>query len=327
MVTRAAVSKSWKRICKWLAENAPSDLSNIRMSGAEAQALKSFESLSGASLPKDFIRLYGLMDGTEGDAAVGVFPSPDDHDDMAYSPLPLEEIAGNWQMEKELFEGGNYTDLEADPDEGVAGQWWHTGWIPFATNGAGDFICVDTAPAEGGTAGQVIAFSHESGARPVLAASLAEYLETLADSLETGVYEYHQDYGIRRASGELDSDDPSRASGADPTVAPATTWVGISFSGKKSGTLIRFLNQTFAMGMQQAMKAWTDQGPGITWGLLSITTGARLDLNNKLNEVLMHADAESVETVFWLSKDGETWETHGREFVTRLVAGSYQWRG
>lgn len=322
----ASVSKSWKRICRWLSENAPSDLSNLRMSGAETRALKSLASLSGAKLPKDFTSLYGLVDGTESDSAVGIFPSADDYDDMAYSPLCVEDMERNWQMQKELLEGGNYGDLEAEPGEGVAGQWWHTGWIPFATNGAGDFYCVDTAPADGGAAGQVIAFSHESGARPVLAASLAEYLEALADALETGVYEYDQDYGVRRASSDADGDGSSGSSGADPTEAPPTTWVGISFSGKKSGTVIRFLNQTFAMGMQQAMKAWTDQGPGISWGLLSITTGARLNLKNNLNDVLMHADEESVETVLWLSKDGETWEARDREYVTRLVEGSYQWR-
>ncbi|MCA9801930.1 MAG: SMI1/KNR4 family protein [Cyanobacteria bacterium HKST-UBA02] len=325
------MSKSWKRICKWLAENAPSALSNLKMSGAEAKALKSFESLSGAKLPKDFISLYGLIDGTEGDAEgdteIGVFPSADDSDDMAYSPLSLEDVARDWQMQKELLEGGDYKDSVSVPGDGVSSQWWHPGWIPFATNGAGDYYCIDTAPVDGGIAGQVIAFSHESGERPVLAGSLAEYLETLAESLESGAYEYHREYGLRRVSGSADGDSFSGASSADPTVAPVTTWVGISFSGKKSGTLIRFLNQTFATGMQQAMKAWTDQGPGISWGLLSITTGGRLNLKNNLNDVLMHADEESVDTVFWLSKDGETWEKHDREFVTRLVAGSYQWRG
>jgi len=54
----------------------------------------------------------------------------------------------------------------------------------FASDGGGDSLCLDLAPAEGGTVGQVIAMSHETGDRPVLAKSFAEFLALLAQRLE-----------------------------------------------------------------------------------------------------------------------------------------------
>ena len=56
-------------------------------------------------------------------------------------------------------------------------------WIPFASDGHGDYLCLDLAPATFGKKGQIISFSHESGKRRLVAESFGEWLRDLADEL------------------------------------------------------------------------------------------------------------------------------------------------
>jgi cell wall assembly regulator SMI1 len=56
--------------------------------------------------------------------------------------------------------------------------------VPVASNGGGDALCVDLAPAPGGAVGQVITMSHESGERRRVAGSFAELLRRLAEHYE-----------------------------------------------------------------------------------------------------------------------------------------------
>ena len=96
----------------------------------------------------------------------------------------------------ELLDDGDFADLEGEPDDGVASDFWQRGWVPFADNGAGDYLCVDLAPAAGGTVGQIIVHGHETGRHHVLAASLGEYLTALADRMEDGALVYDEDVGV-----------------------------------------------------------------------------------------------------------------------------------
>jgi cell wall assembly regulator SMI1 len=64
------------------------------------------------------------------------------------------------ETNKELFKAvkdGNVSNI------GIAPAFWHKGWIPFASNGAGDYYCLDLAPVEEGDIGQIISFNHENG--------------------------------------------------------------------------------------------------------------------------------------------------------------------
>ncbi len=138
------------------------------------------------------------MNGTNPDGeSAGIFPSADEWDDMAFGPLALEQIIQVWDMQKELVEIGDFADLKPRSAEGVANDWWNLRWIPFASNGGGDFYCIDMAPTDGGTQGQVITHSHESGEHKILATSLAVYLRELADGVEAGAFEY-TDYGMQK---------------------------------------------------------------------------------------------------------------------------------
>jgi cell wall assembly regulator SMI1 len=188
------ISASWNRIEAWLQANAPEALEYVQ-GPATAEQLDAAATQLELQVPDDVREFYHILDGAD---SSGIFPSCDEYDDMAFSPMSLEGVVLDWEMLKELFEMGDFADLEAEASEGVANDWWNVGWIPFADNGGGDYYCVDMAPTDAGTVGQIISHSHESGTREILASSLAEYLSALADSLEADLFEYDDDYGLRK---------------------------------------------------------------------------------------------------------------------------------
>ena len=197
------VSESWVRIVSWLRSNAPSELENLgrpaTLDELEAAALQ-----LGLPLPRDFKDFLQIVNGTRPEGASSAIFAAGNEWDMAFSPLSLAEIVDAWSMQKDLLEMGDFAGLEATASEGVAGDWWNAGWIPFAGNGGGDYYCLDTAPADGGTVGQVISHSHESGERAKLANSLAEYLDELAVALEAGTFVHDPEYGVRKRTAETE---------------------------------------------------------------------------------------------------------------------------
>jgi cell wall assembly regulator SMI1 len=197
------VSESWDRIVSWLRSNAPSELENLGLP-ATLDELEAAAVQLGVPLPGDFSDFYQIVNGTHPEGASSAILPAGDEWDMAFSPLSLAQVVDAWAMQKELLEMGDFSGLDAEASEGVAADWWNVGWIPFAGNGGGDYYCVDTAPADGGTAGQVISHSHESGERRKLADSLAQYLDELAESLEAGLFIHAPEYGVRKRTAETE---------------------------------------------------------------------------------------------------------------------------
>jgi len=83
-----------------------------------------------------------------------------------------------------LVDAGEFATDTSTPDEGIRSDWWHPGWIPFASNGCGDSLCIDLAPTATGVAGQIISMNHETAQRRLLAPSFAQFLNQLAEQLE-----------------------------------------------------------------------------------------------------------------------------------------------
>lgn len=192
-----SIVTSWQRIVAWLQANAPSALAQLQ-GPAAAHQLDEIALQLGVQLPADFRAFYQLVDGAEDS---GLFPSNDDWDEMAFSPLALTEVIQEWTMLKDLVAIGQFADQKPQSAAGIAADWWNWAWIPFAGNGAGDYYCIDLAPTATGVSGQVISHSHESGKHVVLAPSLAAYLAALADALAAGQLEYDEDYGMRATVG------------------------------------------------------------------------------------------------------------------------------
>jgi len=150
----------------------------------------------GIAFPAPLVEFYQRLDGAESGS---VFPSPDEFD-MAFCPMPLQEVLVHWAGQKQLVEIGQFNDLTPRSAAGIRDVWWDTGWIPFATNGGGDYLCVDTAPTTAGQVGQVISHSHETGEHKRLSVSLGDYVRELAAQLKQGQFVYHDRYGLLLAS-------------------------------------------------------------------------------------------------------------------------------
>jgi cell wall assembly regulator SMI1 len=191
MATQKIVT-CWSRIEAWLQKNWPEALVKIRPGAAETE-IDTTERLLAVTLPEEVRCFYQLHDGTDD---VGLFPSFDRWDAMAFSPLPLTEVRSEWKSWKTLDESGEFADQTSEPAAGIRADWWNRGWLPIASNGGGDSQCIDLAPAAGGRAGQVISMWHEHGKRECLASSFTDYLQRIAEGLGSGKYRYEKGYGI-----------------------------------------------------------------------------------------------------------------------------------
>jgi cell wall assembly regulator SMI1/ankyrin repeat protein len=176
-----AVAKSavmaWAEIKEQLRKDVPAFHKSLRK-GASTDAIGKVEKTLGVSLPKEFKTFLlsndGQKDGSDGLIAL---------DDGEYCLLALKQIAADWKMLKDLVDLGEFKGKKGNSDKGVRKDWWNVGWIPFAGNGAGDYVCVDTAPTSAGKVGQVISTSHESARRACLAPGLNEFLSEQLERL------------------------------------------------------------------------------------------------------------------------------------------------
>lgn len=65
---------------------------------------------------------------------------------------------------------------------------WSPGWIPFLSDGGGDFVCLDLDGTCGGAAGQVLEFWHDDDLLTIVHDSFFSWLETFVASLEAGLW-------------------------------------------------------------------------------------------------------------------------------------------
>ena len=106
---------------------------------------------------------------------------PDGFLDGPFSLMSLDQVLNEWKMWRKLVDAGEFKGQTSRPDKGVCADWWNQGWLPILSDGGGDSLCVDLAPAKGGALGQIIRMSHESPKRALLAPSFAALLEQLTD--------------------------------------------------------------------------------------------------------------------------------------------------
>lgn len=165
----------WERLEAALKAAAPEVKKSLRKGTTDAKLSKLGQQI-GAELPADLRSTLLLHDGQKDDGD-GIIPE-DFVEEWGgeFLLMPVAEIATAWAMWKELTDCGEFTGRVSNPGKGALAVWWSPGWIPFATDGGGDYLCVDVTPAKGGTVGQVIHLKHDGGDRPVLSKSLAKYL-------------------------------------------------------------------------------------------------------------------------------------------------------
>jgi cell wall assembly regulator SMI1 len=183
--TPGTIAESWKLFRKWQKANAP-DWNALGKPANEKQIAEANRSI-GSRLPEDLAETYRLHNGGS-----QIFPNTID---IPFYLMPLDEVVDAWALQKKLVDVGEFTGRRPKPAVGILDQWWNEGWVPFASNGGGDYFCVDTAPAQSGTAGQIISHNHETGEHTLLAASLRQYLHELVCDLRDGKYSYDEDEG------------------------------------------------------------------------------------------------------------------------------------
>ena len=162
---------AWSAYRNLLASRAPEAARHLRPPAAadDVEVL-----WAKAEAPSPLLGFLALHDGEKDGLGGGVFPT--------WRPL---SVVGMLSAKAFLDE------LHADPgtcdaDRGVQPVWWCKGWLPWATNGGGDYLALDLDPGPGGLHGQVVYFGHADDYREVFAPSLTDAISLLTNDLESG---------------------------------------------------------------------------------------------------------------------------------------------
>ena len=174
----------WTRLETWLTEQllpvAQRDtpgatLAQILRPGLSEEAVRAAEARFGFPFPADFRASLRRHDGATS------WPGTEDF-------LTLEAAWEDTRMRRELLAGRT---AESGPEavvDGVRQVWWDAGWWSLNSDGGGNGLVLDARPPEGGVAGQVLDFGHETTDRPRRHASFTAYLEDTLARLESGWY-------------------------------------------------------------------------------------------------------------------------------------------
>ena len=171
----------WKRIDKALKLNRAVKPS-LQKPATEAQIAKCEEAL-GIAFPPALRASFRVHNGQKV-GAESLFP--DDFADLgaAFSLLSVEDVINEWRVWKGLVDAGEFTKNKGQPDAGIRPDWWNPKWLPFASDGGGDSLCIDLAPAKGGAVGQVILHRHDGASRSKVAGDFPAFLQLFAEHLE-----------------------------------------------------------------------------------------------------------------------------------------------
>jgi cell wall assembly regulator SMI1 len=181
------------RLRVWLAQHAPAVLADLRPP-ATAKQIRAAEKAMGVILPDDVKAAYRIHDGQTRQDLFDGWPW-----------LPLEDVVHLWGMMKA---GCAKDGPPAAVPEGaeVRTDYWHPAWIPLAWGGRGDRLFLDLDPPPAGKVGQILLWWKDlDPPASVEMDSFADFLEALADDLESGELTTHPDYaGLVRVGEILD---------------------------------------------------------------------------------------------------------------------------
>jgi cell wall assembly regulator SMI1 len=175
----------------WLRTNAPAAFVGLRPP-ASRDYLTELELSLGLPVPDDPREWLSAHDGQPPDSLIGML--------VGWIFLGADRIAATHRTFSDLLSGGDFKGQDAFNRDGqVKAGWWNPGWVPFLEGPGGDYLVIDTDPGELGTAGQVVTFWHDYGARKAKAVSLRSLLAEFLADLEAGRYEVKTKGGLRRA--------------------------------------------------------------------------------------------------------------------------------
>lgn len=136
----------------------------------------------GLTLPPSTRTLFRLANGQPSDA-VSL--------EGSFLLMSLDAVVGAFAFLNDEFPNSINThasddDAPVDADPGIRAQWWSRRWVPIMQNGAGDHLCVDLDPAEGGTTGQIISYYHDEMFRSLVSRGVDGFFRDLAQRMTAG---------------------------------------------------------------------------------------------------------------------------------------------
>jgi cell wall assembly regulator SMI1 len=167
--TPEVIAKLLDELDRWLQTHRPDYHAKLQP-GVSPSSLDRFEQDFGLQLPVSFRMLYQWRNGQHPECSASL------EDNRMF--VPLEQVADT----KRMLDGMIGKDFE-DP------SWWQEEWVPFLSNGGGDYLCLDLSTVDGELPAKVIAFWHDRAFRPVEHPSLKLWLNHLVRSMEDGTYE------------------------------------------------------------------------------------------------------------------------------------------
>jgi cell wall assembly regulator SMI1 len=178
----SGIGEAWAHIEAWLKSHAPHEEMGPP---ATPEALAKLATALGGTLPPSLGESLRLHDGARFGISLKSGHGP-------WTLLRASAIERDWKclqsLHAELDEQYGDARRALRADGPVSAVWWRAEWIPFASNGAGDLLCVDMAPEPGGRVEQVVLYLRDPSPRKVMAPSLAAFLEEFVDGLESGAY-------------------------------------------------------------------------------------------------------------------------------------------
>jgi cell wall assembly regulator SMI1 len=168
------------RLDSWYAAHLQPDEYVFNPPATDVQ-LDAFEHLVGLKMPRAYRQLYRWHDGEEDDRRGHIYGLP---------LLSLHQARLQWTSWNEVltsFGGNRYKVPGAGwPQGAVDPSYINPRWIPLTADGSGNHIGLDFDPWPGGRLGQVIIYGRDEDMKAVLAQSLGQFLNWIADLLESG---------------------------------------------------------------------------------------------------------------------------------------------
>ena len=168
------------RLDAWYAANLLPDKYIFNPPATDAQ-IDAFEQLVGIRLPRSYRQLYKWHDGEDDDRRGHIYGLP---------LLPLKQATADWKSwTSTLTEvGGNRYAVPSEgwPEGAVDPAYINPGWMPLTNDGSGGHVGLDFDPWPGGRVGQVILYGRDEDVKVVLAESLGQFLNWVAELLESG---------------------------------------------------------------------------------------------------------------------------------------------
>jgi cell wall assembly regulator SMI1 len=179
-----SIFASFAKLQAWMLDNAP-DVSF--RPPANPDAIEDFGAKSSLNLPEDLRQILLISDGETRKSAGAI---------GNWRLLSISEIQAAWGWLTQLNLKGAFNGLTPDPSPYLQDSWWHPGWVPFVSNDAGDYFCIDTQPPEHDRYGQILLFFQDRPERPLVAATLEAWLDRVTRDLSSGLYTYDEVTGF-----------------------------------------------------------------------------------------------------------------------------------